>query len=65
MSLQYDNDIWNEYFLSRVQLFQNKMRIFKNQFEQLEDYFRTHDRENQLESQSKFKVSFFSLYFNI
>ena len=53
LGLQYDNDIWKEYFMSRVQLFQNKMRMFRNQFEQLEGYFKAHDRENLYDSQSK------------
>lgn len=53
IGLQYDCDIWNEYFMNRVRLFQNNLRILKNQFEQLEGYFRVHDRENILDTQSK------------
>jgi len=38
-----------------VQQFQNKKRMFKIQFEQLEGYFKVHDKDNMFDSQSKFK----------
>jgi hypothetical protein len=51
LGLQYDTEIWNEYFLTRVHQFQSKLRMFKIQFEQLEGYFKVHDRENKFDSQ--------------
>ncbi len=52
LNSHYDQNIWNEYFMERVQMFQNKMRFLKNQFEQLEEYFKSHNHENSFESQS-------------
>ena len=34
-------------------MFENKMRIFKTQFSQLDGYFRMHDNDSMLDSQSK------------
>ncbi len=41
------------YFKNRVQMFENKTRIFKSQFEQLDGYFKMHDKDTTLDSQSK------------
>ena len=35
-------------------MFENKMRIFKSQFNQLDEYFRMHENDSGLDSQSKF-----------
>ena len=35
-------------------MFENKTRIFKSQFEQLDGYFKMHDKDTTLDSQSKF-----------
>lgn len=48
---QYDTEIWNEYFLSRAILFENKIKAFKAQFEQLEGYFRAHDKPSTEDAQ--------------
>jgi hypothetical protein len=53
VGLQYDSEIWNEYFMSQVQKFQNKMKFFKSQFEQLEGFFKANERDNMEDSQSE------------
>ncbi len=44
--------------MGRVQLFQSRLRYFKNQFEQLEGYFKAHDSDNLYESQSNYYFLF-------
>lgn len=51
LGLQYENEIWNEYFSQRIQNYEQKMKNFKIQFEQLNDYFKVHDKDNMLELQ--------------
>ncbi len=49
-------------------MFQNRMRMFKNQFEQLEDYFKTHDKDNMYDTQSTMLfllTLFLRIFFNI
>lgn len=53
LGLQYDQEIWNEYFLNQVQIFQNKMKAIKVQFEQLEDYFKAYDHDKKIDLPSK------------
>ena len=42
----------NRYFSQRVQTYEQKMKHFKTQFEQLNDYFKVHDKDNMLDLQS-------------
>lgn len=37
-------------------MFENKTRIFKTQFEQLDGYFKMHDKDSMLDSHSKFII---------
>ena len=46
----------------RVQVFEQKMRNFKSQYEQLNDYFKVHDKDNMLDLQSK--IFFYFIIFN-
>jgi hypothetical protein len=57
LGLQYDQEIWNEYFLNQVQIFQNKMKAIKAQFEQLEDYFKAYDHDKKIDLPSKTTLS--------
>ena len=56
LGLQYENDIWNEYFSKRIQTYETKMKDFKVQFEQLNDYFKAIDKDNKLDFQSLHSV---------
>ena len=35
-------------------MFENRLRIFKSQFQQLDDYFKMHDQDSVLDPKSKF-----------
>lgn len=51
LGLQYENDIWNEYFSQRISAYENKMKQFKSLFEQLNEYFKLHDKDNVVDVQ--------------
>jgi hypothetical protein len=57
LGLQYDQEIWNEYFLNQVQIFQSKMKAIKDQFEQLEDYFKAYDHDKKIDLPSKIALN--------
>ena len=58
LGLQYENDIWNEYFSQRIYAYENKMKQFKSVFEQLNDYFKVHDKDNMFDVQSNSSYEF-------
>ncbi len=50
--MQYENAIWNEYFTNRIQLYEQQLKSFRNQFQQLDDYFKAHDSNYNYDPQS-------------
>ena len=47
-----------------IQMIENKTRIFKTQFEQLDGYFKMHDKDSMLDSHSKFIIYVYRGNFN-
>ncbi len=59
--MQYENSIWNEYFTNRLQLYEQQLKGFRNQFQQLDDYFKAHDSNYNYDPQSKCRVYSFDV----